>query len=300
MNKKITVLFIIMILFLPVLAKFRCLNFAVMAVESSPEEVYVNETITTPVSEIGIPEEYIKPQIEEAGLEIVWNQWHADVRNEISKHIKKEKFPYLKHNINFVYTIDRNRNISDIVLLYVPEKALILDRKTYLAGGCEIYMYVRKTGKYYKLTNTGANQRYTDKNIPNIIKNFTKTEIPKSKSSFVTGTSLTGVKNNQVYTNRNASVLEKIKNNPVNSSKTSTVLANISNKEMTVYDIPSYIYLEPLVSSLEKQSGNRVFTFPEKSKRASVVVIHGYTNIDSLKMQSEYNASMFDDIEKLQ
>ena len=89
---------------------------------------YIDEEMNIPVSQIGLPEQYTQPQVEEKGLEIEWNEWHAKVRNYIVEH-KHDNIPseYLladawitdrNSSVFFlIYTVHKTGKITDIILL---------------------------------------------------------------------------------------------------------------------------------------------------------------------------------------
>lgn len=80
---------------------------------------YVDEEITTPLTQIGIPEQYLQPQVEEEGLEIEWNQWHANVRNYVMKKRLFSAFSLYNYSnsiYHIMYTVHKNGDISDVVV----------------------------------------------------------------------------------------------------------------------------------------------------------------------------------------
>ena len=81
--------------------------------------VYVNEEITTPISQIGVPEHYLQPQVEEKGLEIEWNEWHANLRNYVMKKQFFSNIPNIFRNnalYSIVYTVHKNGQVSDVIV----------------------------------------------------------------------------------------------------------------------------------------------------------------------------------------
>ena len=75
---------------------------------------YINESIKAPLTQIGIPDEYLEPQVEEQGLEIEWNEWHARVRNKIMNDMLHTNY-ISKSLYYFIYTVHKNGEISNII-----------------------------------------------------------------------------------------------------------------------------------------------------------------------------------------
>lgn len=209
---------------------------------------YVDEEITTPLTQIGIPEEYLEPQVEEQGLEIIWNQWHADVRNFMSSQIGNKKMNY-KEVVKILYTVNKDKSISDIVAIYIPYEAFsskftqVSSNKLDYAYFTCIYMYVHSTGKCYELELSGP----VNYSIKTILKSAKPREI-----SFLRKYSLTDI------------------NYVISAAKT-----------------------------IKKAEHNQILTFPNGSKRTSVNVSHGMTNIPSLELRGGYTADMYDDVETI-
>ena len=200
---------------------------------------YVNEEITTPITQIGIPEEYLEPQVEEEGLEIAWNEWHANVRNFILDKLKKADCPGSKYIYIFIYTVDKNKSIYNITILYFPATALSGMK---VIPNSEFYMYVDRTKKYYKL------------------------KLPRSSL---------------------LSVLEY-----------ELILKQAEAADEDMYKVPYAVLFAPMAEVIKKCSQNKVLTFPENSKRTSVVVDQNLTNIKELMSTRKYNATDFNDIER--
>ena len=89
---------------------------------------YVDEEITTPLTQIGIPEEYLEPQAEEQGLEIEWNEWHEKVRDYIFDNIDNGIPDELLSDKNWnavnrdslhylIYTVHKSGAITDVIIL---------------------------------------------------------------------------------------------------------------------------------------------------------------------------------------
>lgn len=138
---------------------------------------YVNEEITTPLTQIGIPEEYLAPQAEEEGLEIVWNQWHADVRNQLFKSIKNSDWPQ-GYSIWIIYTVDLNKNISNIMFLYYPAQVILNKNNAgYLKQNSDFYLYLYEPNKFYKLSLTNEPILLSSDRFEKIIQNSAQTQI---------------------------------------------------------------------------------------------------------------------------
>lgn len=110
---------------------------------------YVNEEITTPISQVGIPEQYTQPQLEEQWLEIVWNKWHAKVRNKFTSDISASNTPD-NYILATICKIDLNKNISNIMIIYFPEKSLnIVSGTAYVKKGEDFYLYNHNSDKFF-------------------------------------------------------------------------------------------------------------------------------------------------------
>ena len=62
---------------------------------SSGQGRYVNEKINVPVIKLGIPQEIFEEQ-EEAGLEISWNKWRANISNELASRMNQISLEIVK------------------------------------------------------------------------------------------------------------------------------------------------------------------------------------------------------------
>ena len=105
------------------------------ATSNSNYGIYVDEEITTPLTQIGIPQELLTIQKDEDGLVVSWNQWHADVFNKITEKV----FVYNiwgevvgafigediinKHPTDCIFyisaTVNSERDISNIIVIIV-------------------------------------------------------------------------------------------------------------------------------------------------------------------------------------
>ena len=124
--------------------------------------IYVDEEITAPITQIGIPEEYWEPQVEENGLEIAWNQWHANVRNQLFRSIKNRDWPQ-GYSIWIIYTVDLNKNISNIVFMYYPEQAILNKNNVgYLKQNTDFYLYLYDSNKFIAFVDKINNFNFRD------------------------------------------------------------------------------------------------------------------------------------------
>lgn len=204
--------------------------------------IYVDEEITAPITQIGIPEEYWEPQVEENGLEIAWNQWHANVRNQLFRSIKNRDWPQ-GYSIWIIYTVDLNKNISNIVFMYYPEQAILNKNNVgYLKQNTDFYLYLYDSNKFYKLSLT---------NEPILL----------------------------------------------SSDEFDKILQNSVQTQINFKQFPYWAAFLSLGQKIKGFSGNECLTFPEKTKRTTVIVRQGLTDIDWLK-SGNYEAAMFNDIEK--
>lgn len=112
--KKIILTLLILIIGTSVFAKPNYTYTMSETPASAYSGTYVNEEIKAPLTQIGIPEEYLEPQAEEQGLEIEWNEWHARVRNKIMNDMMQTN--YISKSLYYlIYTVHRNGEISNII-----------------------------------------------------------------------------------------------------------------------------------------------------------------------------------------
>lgn len=153
------------------------INTTPIQTQSDYQGVYVNEEITTPITQIGLPEEYTQPEIVEQGLEIVWNEWHANTRNQMLRNIKGSSLPK-NFLIELLYTVDINKNISNIVAIYVPKNAILkINNTAYLDQNSVFYLYQYESNKFYKLSYLSDPIRIATDCIDKILNNSSKTQI---------------------------------------------------------------------------------------------------------------------------
>ncbi len=118
---------------------------------NNSKETYVNNNITTPITQIGITEDVYVQNGEEKGLEVEWNAWHANVRNIIFNEITKLRFPK-NYFLYYVFPLYDNQSISDVVLIYIPESSVRKEgMHIYFKQNSDFYMYVYSSNKYFKL-----------------------------------------------------------------------------------------------------------------------------------------------------
>ena len=105
-----------------------------------------------------LPSSYYVEQEDESGLEVSWNKWHANVRNTGARVISWRIYPIQMYSmpldgiLNFIYKVDSNKNITDVVLLSHPTPTIKIEQKgIYYSANMDFYMYIHKTDKFYKL-----------------------------------------------------------------------------------------------------------------------------------------------------
>lgn len=244
MYKYLLILFLISSIVLPGIAK-QNYTYTLTPCNNNGDNhtgTYINNEITTPITQIGIPEEYTQPEVVEQGLEVVWNEWHANTRNQMHRYIKGSPFPK-NFLIELLYTVDVNKDISNIVAIYVPENAILkINNTAYLDQNSIFYLYQYESNKFYKLSYLSGPIRIATDRIDKILNNSSKTQI-------------------------------------------------------SFKQVPYWVIFPKLGERIKSFSGNKHLTFPAKTRRTSVVVKHGFTDIDYLK-GGDYKATDFSDIEK--
>ena len=151
------------------------------ATSNSNYGIYVDEEITTPLTQIGIPEYYIQPQEEEKGLEIEWNEWHANVRNYIMKDImlKNILYGFATNSLYCIsYTVHKDKSISDIIVAqlkrndYANYKITIQGKDPYLDS--EFGVAIKQNGesdyktRIYKAPNFDIKRNSTPVDLLNV------------------------------------------------------------------------------------------------------------------------------------
>lgn len=211
---------------------------------------YVNEEIQVPITQIGLPQNYTQPEVQEKGLEIVWNQWHARIRNKLSQDISRTLTPQ-NYIITVMCTIDKNQNISDIIVTYFPLSALkIISGVAYLKNQTPFYVYRHTQEIYYKAT----------------------------------------VNSDELFT------LGKLGNNE--HEELSKILKHASFQRVSYNTPPYYDFFKQVATKVENRQGQAVLKFPQSSKRDSVAVTSGVTDILSIQTVIQYTSDMFNDMER--
>lgn len=149
-NIKILILTLVLMLCLPTFAKPNY-SYSTQTTQYDYSGTYVDEGISTPISKIGLPQEFMEEQQEEAGLEIVWNSWHAKVRNKILEATRGKVF-YKEHVTCKVYLVDKNKNISNIIVFtLLKENIYIENNNIYVKPNTDFYVYKNDENKFYKM-----------------------------------------------------------------------------------------------------------------------------------------------------
>lgn len=115
--------------------------------------------------------------VEETGLEVVWNEWHANVRN----FIHRNGYPdfYRCNVVMYSLVVNKNNRISDVVVYWFPVSSLtiIQDKKTkeYISikvkKDAPFYMYWDNKGTYLKAKPLFALDVGNEKELPYLIEN---------------------------------------------------------------------------------------------------------------------------------
>ena len=149
-NIKILILTLILMLCLPTFAKPNY-SYSTNTIKYDYSGTYIDEEITTPISQIGLPQEFLEEQKEEAGLEVVWNSWHAKVRNKVLNSIRYLIYPE-KHLTCKVYLVDKNKNISNIIVFILEEDNIYFENnRVYVKPNTDFYIYKNDENKFYKM-----------------------------------------------------------------------------------------------------------------------------------------------------
>lgn len=268
--KKFIVLFLIYILTLPTFAK---LNNSYLANIKNYDYsgVYVEEDINTPISKIGIPKEIFENQ-QEAGLEISWNKWHADVSNELARRINdisieiaKELFINLlqsSENLdinsipqNFMCLttakVNSDKTVEDVISIIIPRDSFDIQKShVYVTENSKFYMYNAETKKYYRWFYHGEP---IDFNVDN--------------------------------GNGDAKVIKKL-------------LSNGKMLEQNYEEILFPKFLVQVANKVSGLSGKYIMEFPAKSKRKYVNIYFGTTDIIEIQTIREATEDMYNDIER--
>ncbi len=233
---------------------------------------YIDEEMNIPVSQIGLPEQYTQPQVEEKGLEIEWNEWHAKVRNYVVEH-KHDNIPS-EYLLADAWITDRNSSV--FFLIYT----------------------VHKTGKITDIILLNFNKTYLEEKYIRHKITTAKDGKNRFKPEFSVCMKKAGERGFRHYT-------YTLNQDTILTSK--TILETFKNatfvKEMSWLDSVwvTNTMAKRIAKNIESFSGQSVLKFPEKSKRNQVVVTQGYSYIKDLENFTidEYKASNFNDIEKV-
>ena len=76
------------------------------------------------------------------------------------------------------------------------------------------------------------------------------------------------------------------------------ILSNSDIIETNFYTIPNFDYFAPLAQRIQNRQGDSYLAFPKGSKRSSMVVTQGTTDISWLKAGSKYMPEDFNDTER--
>ena len=222
---------------------------------------YIQDNITPQtMPELGISPTLMQPQEDEIGMEIVWNQWRANVGNNVfsqvwrffggADNILEFLLPQAYDYSMFAYyTVHSDRKISNIVILCIPERSLTtINKYIYIKPNSIMYVYSLDKDKYYTAYLKGMKHYsisdllsdYSYSIFTKIVLNDSPSEVP--------------------YTFRN--------------------------------------YMESSAREIKKKSYENFLKFPSGTKRESVVSVHGLTDISWAKSGKYYSADDFNDTEK--
>jgi hypothetical protein len=149
-NIKNLILILALMLCLPTFAKPNY-SYSTNTTKYDYSGTYINEEINVPVTKIGIPQEFFEEQKEETGLEIVWNSWHAKVRNKVLEAVRYLNYSK-KHLVCKAYLVDKNKNVSDIIVCVLHEDNMYIENKNvYVKPNIVFYAYKNDENKFYKM-----------------------------------------------------------------------------------------------------------------------------------------------------
>ena len=122
---------------------------------------YVNEKIDVPVIKLGIPQEIFEEQ-EEAGLEISWNKWRANISNELANRMNQISLEIVKDFMvnlleqtaevdvsnlpqNFMCLITAkvnfDRTVENIIVLLIPRDSFVMQpNRVYATKNSKIFV----------------------------------------------------------------------------------------------------------------------------------------------------------------
>ena len=262
-NIKILILILILMLCLPTFAKPNY-SYSTTTTKYDYSGTYINEEINVPVTKIGISQEIFEDQ-QEAGLEISWNKWHANMFNELADRVYNSwvnvaatvllGFPGEEGPRNYISLLTARVNsdmtVENVMTFIIFKKDLeISPAQVLITRDTEIYMYNSLTDKYYRW--------------------------------FYFGDPL------NLNVNR-ASEDEKIIKKLLSNGKF------VEQEKKYVYESA---YLKKIAKRVKNLSGKSFLKFPQNSKRKFVNIFFGITDINEIKTIREATEDMYDDIER--
>lgn len=240
--------------------------------QSNYQGTYVDEELDVPISQIGLPQQYMQSQAEEKGLEVEWNQWHANVRN----YVNKNRYNNVPTEYRFAEAWISDRNSSAFFLIYT----------------------VHKTGEITDIILMRFSKTYLDeKHLPYKI-TTAKNGVNRFKPEFDVCMKKQGDSSFKIYTyTLNQDTILKSKT-IVETIRNATFVKEASWLESIWV---TNTMAKRIVKNIKSFSGQSVLNFPEKSKRDKVVVTQGFSYIKDLENFTihNYEASDFNDIEKV-
>lgn len=238
---------------------------------SSGQGRYVNEKIDVPVIKLGIPQEIFEEQ-EEAGLEISWNKWRANISNELANRMNQISLEIVKDFMvnlleqtaevdvsnlpqNFMCLITAkvnfDRTVENIIVLLIPRDSFVMQsNRVYATKNSKIYMYNAETKKYYRWLYQGNPINF---NVDN--------------------------------GNGDEKVIKKL-------------LSNGEMQEINYGEVLFPNYIKQVANKVAGLNGKNILNFPAKSKRRYVNIFFGTTDIAEIYTIKKATENMFNDIER--
>ena len=232
---------------------------------------YVNEKIDVPVIKLGIPHEIFEEQ-EEAGLEISWNKWRANISNELASRMNQISLEIVKDFMvnlleqtaevdvsnlpqNFMCLITAkvnfDRTVENIIVLLIPRDSFVMQsNRVYATKNSKIYMYNAETKKYYSWLYKGNPINF---NVDN--------------------------------GNGDEKVIKKL-------------LSNGEMQEINYGEVLLPNYIKQVANKVAGLNGKNILSFPAKSKRRYVNIFFGTTDIAEIYTIKKATENMFNDIER--
>lgn len=268
--KKIILILLMFIICLPTFAKPNysyTINQTQIQTPIEYQGAYVNEEITTPITQIGIPQELITVQEEEKELEISWNQWRADVFNNLSNKIDKYNLwgditsaiigdDFInRHPENCVFmisaTVSSEGYINNIITLIIKEKGMqFKNSQALVTKNTSITMYSYNDDMFYSLYYLGE----------------------------------------PININEQKTVDD--------GEWTRMILSNCRLVNLNNYTNFDRKYSKKKCEQLKKLSGEAFLAFPVNSKRKYTNIYHGMTDIEKIITVKKATADMYNDVEK--